>query len=358
MKKILLATIVTVLLCCSACINQKESTMPLSTASSTAAVFETPEPRVTFEPWEKYQDALPMISFDWVFYRSLDELVDDTDYIAVATVLDIDVFLHDDEPKVVSSPLQDTMINYTVCINEPLKGSLTQNSNISVWQRGWRYNDVNIWHPDIPPLEYDKTYLLFFIDNEYPLAALDVDYYVGMPLESYPEIRDGKLYPHSCSHLFSNKQRLNNIILAITQLIEKKSAHRDALICLTADQGAERLSSYLHEDQVPIRELTSDEMQLFLDISGRDAVEETAGSELKNSDIFIWIKTNELTKTQQTELETALTQAATRIAEECNWGYKVSVTPFHSLVCISRGEDRATIHEAFHRILDELVDID
>mgnify|MGYP000454065927 CR=1 FL=1 len=358
MKKIILVTIVVVLLCCSACINQKESTMPLSTASSTAAVSETPEPRVKFEPWEKYQDVLPIISFDWEIYQSLDELVDKTDYIAVATVLDIDVFLHNDEPRSESSPLQDTMINYTICIDRPLKGGLTQNSNISVWQRGWRYNDVNIWHPDIPPLEYDKTYLLFFIDNEYPLAALDVDYYVGMPFESYPEIRDGKLYPHPYSHLFRNEQRLDNIILAITQLIEKKTAHRDALICLTAEQGAERLSSCLHEDQVAIRKLTSEEMQLFLDFSGSDAVEETAGSELKNSDIFIWIKTNELTKTQQAELKTTFTQAAARIAEERNWGYKVSVTPFHSLVCISRGEDRATIHEAFHRILDELVEID
>ncbi len=356
MKKMTII-IMLLLLVCSACTGQKETTATSHTpsASPNAVVSETQQPRVTFEPWEKYEDVLPMISFDWVIHQSLEELVDKTDYIFVATVLDIEVFLYEDgEPNRKDDPLQDTMIKYTVRIDKPIKGSLKQRGTITVWQHGWRYNDVNIWHPDIPPLEYSKTYMLFLINNEHPIETLDIDYYVGMPYESYPEIKDDKLYPHPYSNLFTSGQSFDNIVFSITQLVEKKTALRDALIDLSAELGTKRLASCFSQDQVSVRELISDEMQIFFGFAGSDVVKETAGRELKNSDIFIWFKTNELTKTQQDELEAALTSVSVRIADERNWGYKVSVMPFHSLVCISRGEDRAIIHEAFYRILDEL----
>lgn len=317
MKKMLII-IMLLLLVCSACTNQKETTVTSYTplASSSAVVSETQQPRITFEPWENYQDVLPMISFDWGIYQSLEELVDKTDYIAVATVLDIEVFLYeDDEPNRENDPLQDTMIKYTVRIDKPLKGGLKQSGTITVWQHGWRYNDVNIWHPDIPPLEYSKTYMLFFIDNEYPIETLDIDYYVGMPFESYPEVTDGKLYPHPYSNLFTSGQSFDNIVFSITQLVEKKTALRDALIDLSAELGTKRLASCLNQDQVSVRELTSGEMQTFYDLAGSDVVKETADRELKNSDIFIWVKTNDLTETQQDELEAALTSVSARIAD-------------------------------------------
>ena len=355
MRRIYLMIIALLLLVCSACTDNKGSATASDTpsASVSAGVSATPQPRVTFEPWEKYSDALPMI--DWGMYESLDELVDRADYISVATVLDIEVFLNE-EIESENDPLQDTMIKYTVSIDKPLKGDLTQSGTIPVWQRGWRYNGVNVWHPDIPPLEYDRTYLLFFSENDSPIASLDVDYYLGMPFESYPEVRDGKLYPHPHSNLFSKGQSLDDVVLSITELVENKKAFRDALMDLSAEQGAERLGSLMSDDQVPVRQLTSDEMQTFLDFAGGDVMKETAGSELKNSDVFVWIKTDELTQPQQDELEAALREVAAHIADDRNWGYEVSVTPLHSLVCIARGEDRATILDAFHRILDELTD--
>ena len=356
MQKCYTIALVLLLLTFSACTDQKGLVTAAGTpsASASAAVSETPPPRVTFEPWEKYSDALPMI--DWGMYQSLDELVDRVDYITVATVSDIEVFLYEEEPEQENDLLQDTMIKYTVSIDKPLKGNLVQSDTVAVWQRGWRYNGVNVWHPDIPPLEYDRTYLLFISNNENPIGSLDVDYYLGMPFESYPQIRDGKLYPHPHSNLFSEGQPLDEIVLPITELVEKKTAFRDALIGLSAAQGVERLGTLLSDDQVPVSQLTFDEIQTFLDLAGGDVIGETAGSELENSDVFVWIKTDELTQPQQDVLETALQEVAARIADERNWGYGVSVTPFHSLVCISRGEDRATILDAFHRILDELTD--
>jgi hypothetical protein len=356
MRRIILISIVLLLLGCSACSdNDMATASPLSSASSDTATSETAKPRATFEPWENYQNVLPMISIDWVIYPSLDALVDRTDHIAVATVLDIEASLYQqDESERQNDPLQDTMIQYTVRIDEPIKGGLPQGGTIAVWQRGWGYKGVNVWHPDIPPLEADRSYLLFFINNDQPIDTLDVDYYVGMPFESYPEIRSGKLYPHPHSTLFREGQALDDTVFSITQIVEKKAALRDALIGLSAEQGAKRLSSVLSQDQKAVRKLTSEEMQPFFDFAGSDVVKEAAGSKLKNSDIFIWAKTEELTKTQQAALEAALTPVAERIAEKRDWGYQVSVTPFHSLICISRGEDRATIHMAFREILDEL----
>ncbi len=353
MRKILMVCIL-LLVVCSACTDQKGAATATGTpsASVSAAVSETPQPCVTFEPWEKYTDAYPMI--DWGIYQSLDELVDKTDYIAVATVQDIEVFLYDEVPQNEGNMIQDTAIKYTVSIDSPLKGGLTQGGNTAVWQRGWRYNGVNVWHPDIPPLEYDSTYLLFFTKNEYPSGTLDIDYYLGMPFESYPQIKDGKLYPHPHSNLFSEGQPLEDVVSSITQLVGNKTALLNALMDLSAGQGAERLGSQLTDYQIPVRQLSLEEIQTYLDFAGSDVIVEAAGSELENSDVFVWIKTDELTRTQQEDLDAALRVAAAGIAEKRDWGYEVSVTPFHSLVCIARGEDRALIMEAFHRILDEL----
>ncbi len=353
MRKILMLCIL-LLVVCSACTDQKGAATATGTptASVSAAVSETPQPRVTFEPWEKYTDAYPMI--DWGIYQSLDELVDKTDYIAVAIVQDIEVFLYDEVPQNEGNMIQGTAIKYTVSIDNPLKGGLTKGGNTAVWQRGWRYNGVNVWHPDIPPLEYDSTYLLFIKANEYPSGSLDIDCFLGMPFESYPQIKDGKLYPHPHSNLFSEGQPLEDVVSSITQLVENKTALRNALLDLKAEQGAERLGSQLTDYQVPVRQLTAEEIQKYIEVAGGDVIREAAGSELENSDVFVWIKTDELTRTQQEDLDVALRTAASGIAEKSDWGYEVSVTPFHSLVCIARGEDRALIMEAFHRILDEL----
>ncbi len=250
--------------------------------------------------------------------------------------------------------LQDTAIKYTVSIGNPLKGGLTQGGTAAVWQSGWRYNDVNLWLPDIPPLEYDNTYLLFIKENENPSGSLDIDYYLGMPFESYPEVIDGKLYPHPYSNLFREEQPLDDVVLSITQLVENITALLNALMDLSAGQGTERLGALLSDDQVPDRQLTPDEIQTYLDLAGSEVIKETAGSELENSDVFVWIKTDELTREQQETFEAALRTVAEGIADEREWGYEVSITPFHSLVCIARGEDRATILDHFHRILDEL----
>ncbi len=358
MRKLLLITIVLLLLFCIACTDSKGAATVNDTppASPITAVSETPQPRVTFEPWEKYQDVVPMIQFDWGTYQSLDEFVDEISHITVATVVDIEVFLYDEEPEREGDLLQDTMIKYTVSIDEPLKGGLAQGGTIAAWQRGWRYNDVNLWHPYIPPLEYDRTYLLFFNKNDYPFELLDVDYYLGMSFESYPEIKDGKLYPHPYSNLFSEGQPLEDTVSSITQLVEKKTALLNALMDLSAEQGTESLGSLLTDDQVPVRQLTPDEIQTYLDLPSSEVIKETAGSELENSDVFVWIKTDELTKAQQETFEAALRITAAEIADERSWGYEVCVTPFHSLVCIARGEDRATILDHFHRILDELAE--
>lgn len=291
-----------------------------------------------------------MIEIDREIVQSLVDMVDKSDHIAVAAVWDIEVFINEFESEGEGNPLQNTFIKYTVSIDKPLKGDQALSGTIAVWQRGWRYNGVNVWHPDIPPLEYDSTYLLFFNQNDYPVEPLDVDYCLGMPYESYPQIRDGKLYPHPRSNLFTEGQSLDDTVLMITQLMEKKTARRDALMGLSAGQGAERLGLLLTDDQVPVRQLTSDEIQAFLDAAASGVIKETSGSALKNSDVFVWIKTQELTKSQQEELEAALRATAAGIANERSWGY----APFHSLVCIARGEDRYTILDAFRRILDEL----
>ena len=74
---------------------QSNQAQPSSSQTEEAITTPIAEPsRVTFEPWEDHQDNIPyQLEISWPYYETTDVLIQRTDHIAVATVLDIEVFL-------------------------------------------------------------------------------------------------------------------------------------------------------------------------------------------------------------------------------------------------------------------------
>lgn len=286
-----------------------------------------------------------MIQISWAYYETLADLCELTENIAVATVEDIGIDVKTSETLPdCDVPFSETAVAYTVTISEPIKGGFSAGDTLTVYQSGWQLDDINIWHPDMPPLKVGKTYLLFF--NEH----------INVPFESYPEISDGVLHPHERSRFFDDGMKADDAITMVTQLVSDEAAREYALSSFSADRGALDLSKRLSHitDQTPVRDLSEAEMQTVYDFAGDSRVIGTAGKLLKNGDIFIWVKTQELSRQQTEDLESALTPASEQAATARNWGYQVSITPYHSLIVIARGEDRATILEEFWQILDDL----
>ena len=181
--------------------------------------------------------------------------------------------------------------------------------------------------------------------------------------DSFAEVIDGKVVQHEYSDLFEDSMPLEDAVEAINSAIEtakrldeEEAARKASLTNLTAEQGAQAIGEIFanDSDQAPVRDLAGEEMQAVYDFENDMRILAVSGKLLENSDLFIWIKTQELTRQQREDLESALVPAAAQAAAARDWGHQVSVTPFHSMIVIARGEDRATILMKFHRVLDDL----
>lgn len=338
--------------------SQVQSVQAQPILSQTGEAITTPRaipPRVTFEPWENYEDVQVMMQISWPYFETTSDLVLRTEFIAVVTVKDIEVFLSNANTEA-DRPLDETLIKYTLRIDESIKGDFEQSSTVEVWQEGWQYAGINVWHPDIPPLEYDKTYLLFFNSAVYPHATLTIEYRFGTPFVAYPEIVDGKLYPHPRNNLISEGEPAVDMIASVRWFVEEEAARTAALTNLTATQGAQAISDYFANDsyQSSVRDLTDEEMQAVYDFENDVRMLAVSGKLLENTDMFIWIETQELTRQQREEFESALIPAAEQTASVRDWGHRVRVTTYHSIIVIARGEDAATILEKFRQILVEI----
>lgn len=331
--------------------SQIDKTQTEVSQSSISQTFEaSKKPRVTFEPWANYKNFLPEICFSWPNYRTLADLCERTQNIVVATVEDIEVFAQPiEEPGGAKTALRDTLIKYNINITQTIKGELSAGEKINVWQRGWEYDGINIFHSDIPPLDYDKTYLVNFNKNEYTHDTLDDSYYVGAPFEAYPEVIDGKLYPHQHSRLFFEGELLEEAIQEIQSV-----AFSVMPINIPIEESVGILTQWLINYAIeftPARDLTGEELQEFYDFEDSNFVTAVIGKELQNGYKFVWIKTTELSKLQQTDFYDTLNAAAKAIADSENSHYEVSCKPFDSLITvIGANEDNASVHHQFYKM--------
>lgn len=351
MKKVLLIIIVLIVVLCAAC---TEADKNQATASSvnpsplpSASINQT-SLQVTFEPWANYVDIIPSVEISWEFYETFSVLCKDSDVIATATVMDVQILDYPDESLNDSDyPFQRTLIKYTAEVDQSYKGDFAESEIFKVYQTGWRYGDINIYHKDTPPLDYDKTYLMFIYEAS---GNPDAKYLFCIPFESYPQIIDGKLVPHERSRFFYNGQTLENAFNAITEELTLQEAPGK----ISASQGVQYLIEFLSQypDQTPIRKLKESKFLEIYDSYNCYFVQDFIGMELENGDMFIWIETSKLLKHQQENFEKTLNVNTKRIAKDLDEHFKVTCTPFHSIITIcDYNEDNATIHDAFQKIV-------
>ena len=346
MKRYTLMVLILILALSGACAANTDAAAPATTAASS----ETP--RVTFAPWADYEDMLPGISISWAYYETLADLCEDAQSIIVGTVRDIDVVPKpEDEQTYDDENVRETVIKYNVEVSQALSGDQTVGETVSVWQSGWQYGDINVYHPDTPPLAYDKTYIMFLGENAYIENPIYPAFHFCVPFESYPEIADGIVLPHPRSRFFTKDMSAEDTI----DMISKEVTQQNAPEQITAVQGVSGLieRAAFAPDQTPVRDLSNEEIQTVFDFAGNDFVLETAGKELENGDIFIWVKINKLEDAQQDSFYSTLETAVSPVAAERDAHFKVTCTPFHTMVSICLyNEDNATIHDAFKKVID------
>jgi hypothetical protein len=238
---------------------------------------------------------------------------------------------------------------------QSLKGKFNAGEQINVDQNGGLAECINEYIENLPFLEEGATYILFLFEPSVAKGMPFFEYMTGA-FDTYAQVIDGKVVQHEYSRLFENQMPLEDAVKEIMGAVEEEEARTAALTNLTPEQGAQAVGNILANDpnQAAVRNLTDEEMQTIYNFENDERVWGVSGKLLENSDLFIWIKTHELTLQQREDIQSVLITAAEKVAEERDWGYQVSVTPYHSMIVIARGEDRATILMMFHRVLDDL----
>ncbi|MBT3318514.1 MAG: membrane lipoprotein lipid attachment site-containing protein [Clostridia bacterium] len=363
MKKMLyILFAVAFLAACAGCIQTIESSTTQTNPAQTDSAQPSPSPTC-----EELTTVVWMA--DWAPFESLTDIVEVSKTIIVGKVTAVLPAVRIDKIaygySTSTDPEAQDWSNVTrneVEVLQSLKGELQIGEQINVDQNGGLAECINEYGENMPFLKEGSIYILFLSELPTAKGTPYFEYKVGA-FDSLAEVIEGKVQQHEYSEIFEENMPLENAVEVINSAIdsvklmdEEEASRKAALTDLTAAQGAQTVSEYFANDphQSPVRDLTDEEMQAVYDFENDIRILAVSGKLLENGDRLIWIKTQELTRQQCEELESALIPAAAQAAAALDWGHQVKVTPFHSMIVIARGEDRATILEKFRRALVEI----
>ncbi len=355
MKKILILTFILVMLlsACSDAGNTSditdgttENNKPIQdeTVSPTQMLYEelmpcdVPPSGEIFVPWESIE-GIPQVAYDMRVYESLDELCSDAAYIFTAVIKDVEVEITGQEDWDTPEPVDTTNVWYRLDDINSIKGDI-EADGAAVFETGQRYGDINFYHEYFPPMCYGSTYLIFAYD----------DIRLCSPFVGYTQIDDGSMISSENNKMFEGRN-----IDDVTEQIQSIEKAINAQEELSADEGLNSLVQMISSeaDFAPVRDLTTQEIDLMYRFNNDALAEAYLGKELKNGDIVIWIKTVRLTEQQMDVYEESNGAATEARAEERESYYNVSTTRYHTIITICRQDkDNAVIHNAFGELFN------
>jgi hypothetical protein len=211
MKKFSLIIIAVMLLMLSACtavsdINSDDEPMDSAQAAIDDSISNQP----------KVDTSNVMV--DWVYYKTMDDLVENSDLIVIAKVVaqeKMHTMTEEETAKelgVDEEGLQLEIIPFQLQIIEVLKGSQKPDSTIIVEQQKMLYQENEL-------LKQNETYL-FFLKNK---DTKSNKYTLQPPTVGYPIIKDGEILVHSGNNLLSDGMLINNVKSTINDSVRKES---------------------------------------------------------------------------------------------------------------------------------------
>jgi hypothetical protein len=202
-----LVTIIAFLLLISAC--------SVYETTNISSVPESPSFATTISS-DAFSSEIGKAKVDWVYYKNLADLVNDSDQIFIGSITDIDTPYYVKYTEIGLKMEGDTiLLPCEITVQEIMKGNLVPGKKIII-------NQVIIYYKEDQLLKYDETHLFFIKGKPDEKVNSIRQYILEPPMVGYPRIVNNKISVYKGNNLLSEGQSVDEVKNLITNALINK----------------------------------------------------------------------------------------------------------------------------------------